>query len=151
MAHVGSLHDAFEDFIADKEYQGVSPATIHFYRRNWAHFLSDTGVDTLAGLSAASVRGWLLNHRHLSPTTLATYDRSLRVTMNWLEKRGYLADNPMRTLPKRRTPRALIDTFSRGDVQAILAQSKEGRHPQREPRSSRCCSTPAFASGRPFP
>ena len=42
MAHGVTLREAFDDFIADKQYQGVSPATVSFYRRNWAHFLALT-------------------------------------------------------------------------------------------------------------
>jgi len=30
MAHVVSLREAFDDFLADKQYQGVSPATISY-------------------------------------------------------------------------------------------------------------------------
>jgi len=33
--------------------------------------------------------------------------------------------------PRRRTPRTLVDTFSRGDVQAIIRRATEGRHPRR--------------------
>ncbi len=132
MTHTGSLRKVFEDFIAAKRYQGVSPATVSFYRRNWNHFIRDTGVATIDALTPTVIRDWLLDHPDVTPTTLATYDRGLRVTLNWFEKRGYLVESPMKRLPKRRTPRTLVDTFSRGDVQAILRRAKQGRHPRRD-------------------
>lgn len=131
MQHAGTLREAFEDFMGDKEYQGARPATLHFYRSNWEHFLADTGIETLEELTPQVIRGWLLEHRDLSPNTLATYDRCLRVITNWFEKRGYVTESPMRHLPKRRTKRTPIETFSREDVQAILARCKRGRCPRR--------------------
>ena len=104
MAHSVSLREAFDEFIADKKYQGVSPATISFYARNWNHFVRDTGVESVADLSPGVIRSWLLAHQGVTATTLATYDRSLRVTLNWFEKRGYVAESPMKVLPKRVLP-----------------------------------------------
>ena len=132
MAHVVLLREAFEDFIADKQYQGVSPATISFYARNWRHFVRDTGVETFEDLTTGVIRSWLLAHQGVTPTTLATYDRSLRVTLNWFEKRGYVAVSPMKVLPKRRTPRTRVDTFTLAEAQAITKRAKEGRHPRRD-------------------
>jgi integrase/recombinase XerD len=132
MAQSVSLREAFDDFVADKQYQGVSPATISFYSRNWAHFIRDTGIETIAELSPGVIRSWLLAHRGVTPTTLATYDRSLRVTLNWFEKRGYVVESPMAALPKRRTPRTMVDTFTLAEAQAIIKKAKEGRHPRRD-------------------
>jgi site-specific recombinase XerD len=132
MAHAVSLREAFDDFVADKQYQGVSPATISFYSRNWKHFVRDTGVVDVADLSPGVIRGWLLTHQGVTPTTLATYDRSLRVTLNWFEKHGYVVESPMKVLPKRRTPRTTVDTFTLTEAQAIIKQAKAGRHPRRD-------------------
>jgi site-specific recombinase XerC len=90
MPHTALLRDVFDDFLDDKRYQGLSPAT------------------------------------------LATSDRSLRVTLNWFDRRGYVKESPMRDLPKRRTPRSIVPTFSREDVEAILVVAREGRYPTRD-------------------
>lgn len=127
-----TLREAFDDFAADKEYQGVSPWTTNFYRRNFEHFRRDTGIEALRDVTEGRVRSWLVGHRGVSPTTLATYDRSLRVTFNWLEKRGYIAESPMARLPKPRAARTVVDTFSRDDVHAIIKAAKAGRHPRRD-------------------
>jgi hypothetical protein len=53
MAQSVSLREAFDDFVADKQYQGVSPATISFYSRNWVHVIRDTGVEAAVELTCA--------------------------------------------------------------------------------------------------
>ena len=132
MAHTVPLREAFDDFISDKEYQGARPATLHFYRSNWSHFLRDTGIEAIEELTLPTIRRWLLEHKGLSPNTLATYDRCLRVITNWMERRGYVVESPMRQLPKRRSKRTTIETFSREDLQAILARCRRGRYPRRD-------------------
>jgi integrase/recombinase XerD len=125
MAHVGSFREAFEDFIEDKLYQGARPATIHFYRSNVEHVLRDTGITSLEALTLQEIRRWLLEHKDLSPNSLATYDRCLRVFCNWLEKRGYVSESPMRNLPKRQPKRTVIETLSRDDLHAILNRCRK--------------------------
>lgn len=132
MAHQVTFREAFEDFIEDKLYQGARPATIHYYRSNVEHFLRDTGITTLEDLTMRAVRGWLLDHQSLSPNTLATYDRCLRVVCNWLEHRGYIAESPMRHLPKRHPKRINIETFTREDLKAILDRCRRSRYPRRD-------------------
>jgi site-specific recombinase XerD len=132
MAHEASFREAFEDFIEDKLYQGARPATIHFYRSNVEHFVRDTGITSLEELTLQAIRRWLLEHKDLSPNTLATYDRCLRVVCNWLERRGYVAESPMRQLPKRHPKRTTIETFSRDDLHAILARCQRSRYPRRD-------------------
>jgi site-specific recombinase XerD len=132
MGRTTSIREAFEDFIADKEYQGARPATLHFYRSNFEHFLRDTGITSLDEMTLQTVRGWLLDHKHLSPNTLATYDRCLRVISNWLEKRGYVDASPMRDLPKRKPKRVQIETLSREQIQKIMQRARSGRYPRRD-------------------
>jgi site-specific recombinase XerD len=132
MAHVASFREAFEDFVEDKLYQGARPATIHFYRSNVEHFLRDTGITSLEELTLQAIRRWLLEHRELSPNTLATYDRCLRVVCNWLERHGYVADSPMRQLPKRHPKRTTIETFTREDLCAAIERCHQSRYPSRD-------------------
>ena len=132
MAREDSFREAFEDFIEDKLYQGARPATIRFYRSNVEHFLRDTGISTLDALTLQTIRRWLLDHKDLSPNSLATYDRCLRVVCNWLEKRGYVTESPMRQLPKRHPKRTVIETFSREDLRAILGRCQQSRYPRRD-------------------
>jgi integrase len=54
--------------VTDKQYQGVSPATVSFYSRNWSHFVRDPGVETVADLTPGVIRSWLLAHQGVTPT-----------------------------------------------------------------------------------
>ncbi len=131
MAHETSFREAFEDFIEDKLYQGARPATIHSYRSNVEYFLRDTGLTSLEDLRLQAIRRWFLDHKDLSPNTLVTYDRCLRVVCNWLERRGYVAESPMRQPPKRQPKRTTIETYTREDLHAVLDHCRPSRYPKR--------------------
>lgn len=45
-SHEASIFDALEDFYAQQEYKGNRPATLLYYRKNFDHFLKDTGIQT---------------------------------------------------------------------------------------------------------
>ena len=149
MAHVGSFREAFEDFIEDKLYQGARPATIHFYRSNVEHFVRDTGLEHLEELHLQMVRPWLLEHKDLTPNTLATYDRCLRVVCNWLEKRGYVPESPMAQLPRRPPTRTV---FGAVPVDVVVAPGAGGaaasfRPPLFQSHVNWRCRTAAHTSG----
>lgn len=132
MERTTPIREAFADFLEDKEYQGVRPMTIDFYRRNFEHFLRDTSVEAFERVTEGTIRSWLLDHRHVSLATLAAYDRSLRVTFNWFEKRGYVAVSPMASLPKRKPPRTVVDTFKHSELKKIMRVAHSGRNPRRD-------------------
>lgn len=123
---------ALEDFYAEQEYKGNRPATLFFYRKNLKRFLADTGITHLSQLTPHAVRGWLLQHRGLSPNTLATYDRALRVFTGWLHRRGYLAADPMVALPKPRGRRVEVVTFTAEEVRAMLEVARRRNLPLRD-------------------
>lgn len=126
------ISEALDDFIAEQEYKGNRPATIHYYRSNLDRFTTGTGVIYLDELDEARVRTWLLSHRKLSPNTIATYDRSIRVFAGWLHRRGYLTSNPLATLPKPRGKSMEIVTFTHDEVRAMIAHAKSRRQPMRD-------------------
>lgn len=125
------LREVMEDFCEDQRYKGNSPATLTFYRDNFEHFLKDTGLETLEELTSSAVRSWLLGHSHLSRTTLATYDRALRVLTGWAWKRGYVRTDPLADLPKPKARRTEPETFTPEQVRAILEAALAGRNPKR--------------------
>ncbi len=127
-----TLNEALEDFFAEQEYKGNSAATINFYRENLKHFLKDTGVADLEGFNQRTIRSWLIEHRHVKRTTLATYDRALRVVSNWLYRRGYFEANPMADLPKPRARRVEIVTFSEVEIRSMIRVAKTMQNPLRE-------------------
>lgn len=131
-AHDVPLSEALADFYAEQEYKGNRPATLLYYRKSFTRFLADTGITHLSQLTPSVVRGWLLEHRGLSPNTLATYDRALRVFTGWLHRRGYLAASPMAELPKPRGRRVEVDTFTADEVRAMLEVARSRYQPLRD-------------------
>jgi integrase/recombinase XerD len=127
-----SILDALEEFYAEQEYKGNRPATLLYYRKNFEHFLKDTGVVDLGEFEEGVIRRWLLAHRTLSPNSLATYDRCLRVFAGWLYRRGYVPDSPMGKLPKPKGKRVEIITFTEVEVRAMLADAQRRNHPLRD-------------------
>lgn len=127
-----TLPMALEHFYAEQEYKGNRPATLLFYRKSHAHFLKDTGITQLEQFTSDVVRGWLIQHRGLSPNSLATYDRSLRVFAGWLHRRGYLAANPMEALPKPKGRRVEVVTFTADEVRAMLEVARGRNYPLRD-------------------
>ncbi len=129
---VGSLRCALNDFYEEQEYKGNSPATLLYYRSTVERFLRQAKVSALEELTEAAIRKWLVSNRHLSHASLRTYDRALRVVTNWLHRRGYLAESPMKDLPKPASRATSIVTFTRGDVAAMLGKARRRRNPYRD-------------------
>lgn len=126
------ITDALDDFIAEQEYKGNRPATIYFYRSNLDRFMTGTGAVYLDELDEARVRGWLLSHRKLSPNTIVTYDRALRVLTGWAWRRGFIPTNPLANLPKPRGKKMEVVTFTEEEIRAMVAEAKKRRHPKRD-------------------
>ena len=118
------LRDAIEDFYADQHYKGNSSATVKHYRDTFEHYMKDTGVEDIKQFNAPSIRRWLSSHTELSHTTHVTYDRALRILARWLEANGYVAENPMKSLPKPKAKRQDIVTFTHDEIKAMLRQAK---------------------------
>jgi site-specific recombinase XerD len=74
-----TIKEAFSEFVAEYEYRGCTRQTIGFYKEQLRFFLKDTGITQLEELTEATIRSWLVARRHLSPNTLQTYDKGLRV------------------------------------------------------------------------
>ena len=127
-----TLLDALDVFYGEQEYKGNSPATVKHYRDIFAHFLQDSGAATLEDFNERAISAWLIAHRQQSQNTLRTYDRALRVLSNWLQRRGYLSQHVMATLPRPRAKPKAITVFTVSDVRAMLDVAKASRNPLRE-------------------
>lgn len=113
--------EALTEFVLEQELRNNSEATIRFYRGVLERFLCDVDVHQVREIDRVHVVRW-----KLSPVSLQTYDRCLRVFCNWLVRRGLLPTSPLADLPKVTVPRGTGEyvVFSRDDVQAVLAAAK---------------------------
>jgi integrase/recombinase XerD len=122
---------AINDFYAEQEYKRNSRGMLTFYRQNFDHFLKDTGIVELSEFTEERIRRWLVGHKVLSRTTLAAYDRALRVLANWLYRRGYVETHPMQNLPKPKMKRTEIVVFTETEVRGMLAATRTQQFPKR--------------------
>ena len=85
------LEDIIEDFIFDKRANGRASRTIEDYHRVLDHFMAWYNSDGFNGLTAETVRAYLLHIRSngWSQGTVALYVRYLRAFLRWLHRRGY--------------------------------------------------------------
>jgi integrase/recombinase XerD len=122
-----TIKEAFAEFVAEYEYRGCTERTIGFYKEQLRFFLKDTKITYLEELTETTIRSWLIARRHLSPNTLQTYDKGLRVICRWFHNRGYLPEFPMAKLPKPRGKTQEIAVFTSEDIKAMLANTDERR------------------------
>jgi site-specific recombinase XerD len=110
------------DFVRSRKAAGRKPTTIAFYETTLGQLLQ---YGPGWPLDADGLQGFLLYKAETcNEVSFRTYYRSLRVFCNWLERAGYLPDNPMDYLerPRRlkrippeappRTIKRLFDTIA---------------------------------------
>lgn len=124
--------EAVTDFLEEKEYQGVSPATITYYERRINTFQEHSNAQELRDFTARAGRKWLMSYEDVSRNTLANYDRALRVFSNWLSKRGYVDDSPMDSLSQPKEVPTKVQTFTAKEVARILDVAQDRTNPLRD-------------------
>ena len=121
--------------------EGLSPGSIRAMDQAVRYFndfhggIKDVGDVTANNLRAfinalRQKRRWS-NHpenrsdRPLSPFTIRSYTRSVKVYWNWLLKEGYLAINPMLKVKLPKVPDTVMETLSEEEISAILDQTDQ--------------------------
>ena len=103
--HEPSARELVDQFLADRVALGRSPKTVQTYRERLARFTAWLGDRPI---TRATVRGYLadLQQQPLSPVSVASYFRDVKVFCLWLVEEKILTDNPTRKLapkvPKRK-------------------------------------------------
>lgn len=136
-----SLSELILAFLEEKAYQGATPKTLVWYRDILTRFVGDSGLITLEDLTYAAVVGWFTRKRSqldsegrrlVSDTSLATYDRAIRVFLNWLYRRGHLTHNFLAQEPKLKAPKQQVHPFTLEEIRAILEAAKEPPNARRK-------------------
>jgi site-specific recombinase XerD len=127
-----TIKEAFSEFVAEYEYRGCTEQTIGFYKEQLRYFQKSTGETQLEEFNEAKIRAWLVSHRKLSPNTLQTYDKALRVVARWFHTRGFVGEFPMAELPKPKGRSRTIAVFSVADIRAMLEDAKNRREGSRD-------------------
>ena len=144
-----SLSEAIETFIEAKTAEGRSFATIKMYGSCLRSFHRFTGDLLLSEIERQTIRAYLANlrgrtnkqgdnpyrrtvHEPLSPTTIRTYERHVKVFFNWLFDEGLIDSNPgkrVKMLPKVKHPPKAI---SQADAMRMIAATGESKLPERD-------------------
>jgi site-specific recombinase XerC len=130
-----------EGFLVAKQVEGKSPATLAFYRQNLSRFLWwvwENGIsEDVCRIAAHHLRQFLAyvqptpgrwgigsaSSQHLpSMATVDAYWRSLQALFSWLVREGVLRveANPMRKLPRPKTPRKITQDIPLNLVREAL-------------------------------
>jgi len=134
------LDELTADYTEALRAAGRSPRTIEWYEAFLAEFArfvarSEQPV-TLAALSAATVRRWLVTlqsrPRPPAPASLAGRVRTLKAFGAWLVAEYDLESHPLRGLRTPRVPQVLIRSLREPDLLRLIEAAARSRMPQRD-------------------
>ena len=122
----GNIHAAIESFLLFCRAKNLADQTINYYYyrlQAFQRYLEGQAPDTMPqDIMPQLIREFLADElERNSPSTVNHSVIALRVFFNYLVGEGYLARNPMENIQKVRCKKALIETFSRDQVEAVLA------------------------------
>jgi len=95
--------------------QGISPHTILFYKRCLSRFLGSTD------LNPQGINSFLSNLPCNAGGKLAYY-RAIRVFCNWLERNGYLQDNPIKKVDPPKATKPILPSLTLEQVEYLIEQ-----------------------------
>ena len=119
--------DAVDGFVDEQESRGNSELTRAYYRGNLERFISRAGVRELQDLTPELIADWrtAMQRSGLKPTSIASYDRAVRIWCSWLERNALVSASPFRRVPALKEPaREIIRVLTRDDVRRVMGVAK---------------------------
>lgn len=110
-----TLLEAFEDFIQEKEANGLAPKTIHNYQYSFGIFCEYNEYDAETGVSEINdgvMYKWINHMRkeEISASSMNHYIRDIRAFLNWCYKHEYLGKIEVKEVKKQEeTPKFFKD------------------------------------------
>lgn len=126
---VVSLNEAFNEFIQQKEANGLANDTIRNYNLSYRVFNNFNEFDAQTPVSAINnnlINCWI-NHmrkQEISPSTINHYLRDIRSFVNFCIKREYLLDTKIE-IPQIKQQEELPKFYSEEDISKMLVKPKE--------------------------
>ncbi len=108
------------------ESRGDSEHTVRAYASDLAQFaqyLDEQGVTEVASVDLADVRKYLahLVQTNYARTTIARKLSSIRSFFRWAKRRGYISDDPARSLRAPKRPTRLPTVLSNHEIETLLS------------------------------
>ena len=121
-----TLESALDVFVLDRKVQRATENTILFYMRQLRPFIcwcSERGVNTLASVTAAYLRAYLvsLQERNLSDHTVHAAARSLRAWLNFAVSEELITVSPMAKVGMPKLDKRILPAFSGDEIAHLLA------------------------------
>lgn len=115
----GLVDQFVQEFLDAKRAAGRADSTLKFYTtvlREFSRFVAHWPP------GPEDVEAYLLHKREqVRETTLASCWRGVSCFLRWCEGRGHLADNPLSSMDRPRTPRSLPKAARRSDIAALFS------------------------------
>ena len=127
-----TVTQAIDSFLLDCQARNLRPASLKTYARqlhSFGEFAATADVATVDRIGAQLVRGYLAAElgRGLSPNSVRTTARCLRVFLNFIVTEGVLSDSPMRTLRMPRGETRRPDVFTVDEVRRLIVAARSKR------------------------
>lgn len=122
-----TLEEAFNQFIQEKEANGLAPSTVRNYKMSYSIFCSynDFNADTeITELNTGLMIKWINHMRkeEITPSSCNHYIRDIRAFLNWAKKREYIQEDiELRELRKQEEPPKF---FKDEDVEKLLEKPR---------------------------
>ena len=120
------ISEALADFLRYKRVDGLATKTLAHYRNNTNSFVvfqtAQGNTLDLDKITAAHARSWIeaMRARGLSPTTIQSYVRSLKIFMRWCVAEEYLDRDPLQRVKLPKAPKLAKETLTLAQVETLL-------------------------------
>jgi site-specific recombinase XerD len=120
------LREGVQSFLQRGVARNLAPRTLEFYRTrlgSFARWLEEQGVNTAPeDVTPSLLRQFLVAEQERSSAATASHSYvALRAFFRFLVRDEWLSANPMEKVEKVRVPRKVVQTFSREQVEQMLA------------------------------
>ena len=112
-------------FLAEKEYQGLSPETIKFYRGYLTRYIDKSDFPTLAATQLQITR--FLSSLQCSAGGRHAYFRAIRAFYIWLESNGYIEKAPTSDMKAPKVPKPIRHAVLLDAIPTLIAACNSSR------------------------
>ena len=112
-------------FLAEKEYQGLSPETIKFYRGYLTRYINKSDFPALAATQLQITR--FLSSQQCSAGGRHAYFRAIRAFYIWLESNGYIEKAPTSDMKAPKVPKPIRHAVPLDAIPTLIAACNSSR------------------------
>lgn len=119
-----TVREYFDQFILQKQLQGLSAFTIRAYRDHIGVFVKYIGeTSRLPDITLGNVNAYILNlyKKNLSKATIATYIRNLRIFLTWINTEYSALPFEPKKIKIPKTPKKLVHIYTDEEIQYIFS------------------------------